>query len=209
VSVNPFGVSLPPARPEQEEENLLFFAGNYTHAPNVDAALWLGQEIMPRLRAVRPGVRLALAGIYPPPAVKSLAGPDIAVLGPIPQIEPWLARAALVVAPLRIGGGMRMKVLQAMAMGKVVLTTMRGAEGLAMAGQTPPLLVADDTEALVAAAAALLADPQRRWALGREARTYVAQHFSPAAHLRRLESVYADLLARPRPAREEAPIAVA
>jgi glycosyltransferase involved in cell wall biosynthesis len=210
VSVNPFGVSLPAAaRAEREDENLLFFVGNYTHAPNVDAALWLGHEIMPRLRQVRPGVRLALAGIYPPPAVLSLACADIAVLGPVAEIEPWLEQAALILAPLRIGGGMRMKVLQAMAMGKAVLTTARGAEGLALEGQAPPLALADDTDGIVAAAAALLAAPQQRRALGQQARAHVAQHFSPAAHLRRLESVYAELLARPRQVRKEMPVAAA
>ena len=201
VRVNPFSVSLPAAaRPEHEEADLLFFAGNYTHAPNVDAALWLGREIMPRLRAARPGVRLALAGIYPPPAVTELAAPDLLVLGPAPAIEPWLERAALVIAPLRIGGGMRMKVLQAMAMGKAVLTTGRGAEGLAVAGQLPPLVVAEDTASMAAAAAALLADPQQRWLLGRQARAYVMEHFSPAAHVHRLEAVYDELLADAQPA---------
>jgi glycosyltransferase involved in cell wall biosynthesis len=207
VRVNPFSVSLPPAaQPEREEAGLLFFAGNYTHAPNVDAALWLGREIMPRLRTMHPGARLALAGVHPPPAVMELACADIDVLGPVPEIEPWLQRAALVVAPLRIGGGMRMKVLQAMATGKAVVTTGRGAEGLAVAGQQPPLLVADDTEGIVAGAAALLADPPARRLLGRQARTHVAEHFSPAAHVRRLEAVYGELLALPQGAAERAAV---
>jgi glycosyltransferase involved in cell wall biosynthesis len=121
----------------------------------------------------------------------------------VPEIEPWLERAALVLAPLRIGGGMRMKVLQAMAMGKAVVTTSRGAAGLAAGGQAPPLAVADDVEGMVAAAAALLADPAGRQALGRQARAHVTQHFSPQAHVRRLESIYARLLAPQRRQPEE------
>ena len=144
VSVNPFGVVAPPAAdPAHEEEGQLIFVGNYTHAPNVDAALWLGREIMPRLRQLRPGVRLNIVGIYPPEEVLALGGPDIVVTGPVPEIEPWLERAAVVLAPLRIGGGMRMKVLHSMAMGKAVVTTPRGAEGLEIDGQHPPLMVAD------------------------------------------------------------------
>jgi polysaccharide biosynthesis protein PslH len=199
VSVNPFGVMAPPAAdPAREDEEQILFVGNYTHAPNVDAALWLGQEIMPRLRRLQPGVQLKVVGIYPPDEVLALGGSDIVVTGPVPQIEPWLERAAVVVAPLRIGGGMRMKVLHAMAMGKAVVTTPRGAEGLEIDGHHPPLVVAADADALAAAVAALLADAAQRRRLGADARAFVLEHFSPDAHVRRLENVYAGLLAGQR-----------
>jgi len=75
VSVNPFGVALPPLDPQiPEDGDSLLFVGNYTHAPNVDAALWLGGEILPRLRAQRPDACLTLVGIFPPAAVRALAG---------------------------------------------------------------------------------------------------------------------------------------
>ncbi len=198
VSVNPFGVMAPPAAdPAREQEGETIFVGNYTHAPNVDAALWLGREIMPRLRRLRPGVQLNVVGIYPPDEVLALGGPDIVVTGPVPQIEPWIERAAVVLAPLRIGGGMRMKVLHTMAMGKAVVTTPRGAEGLEIGGHHPPLVVAEDADALASAVAALLADAERRRRLGAEARAFVLEHFSPDAHVRRLEATYAALLASP------------
>ena len=127
VRVNPFGIEIPaPLDTAVQEQNTLLFVGNFTHAPNVDAAVWLGKEIMPLLREQCPGIRLWLIGIYPPPEVKALACNDIEVTGPVPEIEPYFARAALVVAPVRIGGGMRMKVLQAMALGKAIVTTSRG-----------------------------------------------------------------------------------
>lgn len=196
VSVNPFGVMPPPAAdPMREEDGQLIFVGNYTHAPNVDAALWLGNEIMPRLRQLRPGVRLNIVGIYPPEEVLALSGPDIVVTGPVPEIEPWIEQASIVLAPLRIGGGMRMKVLHSMAMGKAVVTTPRGAEGLEIEGQRTPLVVAEDTDAVVAAVAALLAEGERRHQLGAEARKFVLEHFSPEAYVRRLEGLYTGLLA--------------
>ncbi len=150
---------------------------------------------MPRLRQLRPGVRLNIVGIYPPAEVLALGGPDIVVTGPVPEIEPWLERAAVVLAPLRIGGGMRMKVLHAMAMGKAVVTTPRGAEGLEIDGQHPPLVVAEDADAVATAVAALLADAEQRRRLGADAREFVLEHFSPEAHVRRLEGIYAGLLA--------------
>ena len=195
VRVNPFSVELGAAAdPGREEHGALLFVGNFTHAPNVDAALWLGREIMPLLRARSPGVRLTIVGICPPEAVRALACDDIVVTGPVPEIEPFVERAAVVLAPLRIGGGMRMKVLHSMGLGKAVVTTLRGAEGLAVDGRRPPLALAEDAEGIAGAAAALLAADDERRALGRAARAFVAEHHSPSAYVRRLEALYAELL---------------
>jgi glycosyltransferase involved in cell wall biosynthesis len=196
VRVNPFGIALPmQSDPNIEQSNTVVFVGNFTHAPNVDAALWLGHEIMPRLRELCPGVCLSLVGIYPPPNVMALGCSDIVVTGPVPKIEPVLAQAAVVSAPLRIGGGMRMKVLYAMAMGKAVVTTSRGADGLAIGNQLPPLVVAESTEETTQAIAALLKSDERRRAIGQRARAFVAENFSAAAYVQRLETIWADLQA--------------
>jgi glycosyltransferase involved in cell wall biosynthesis len=194
VRVNPFGIEIPAAAdPSREENGAVAFAGGFSHQPNVDAALWLGNEIIPLLRARCPGIRLFLVGSYPPEPVQALACTDIIVTGRVPEIEPFLERAAVILAPLRIGGGMRMKVLQGMALGKAVVTTPLGAEGLAIAGCQPPLVVAEDAKEIASAAAALLASPEARRSLGRRARTFVAEHYSPLAYARRLEAIYAEL----------------
>lgn len=191
VHVNPFGIDLPaPADFKREEKGTLLFVGNFTHAPNVDAALWLGHEIMPLLRTRCPGVRLTLIGIYPPRAIQALTCADIHLAGPVPEIEPYLEQTAVVLAPLRIGGGMRMKVLQAMAAGKSVVTTSRGADGLTMNGQLPPLTIAESAEELACATATLLADDNARQEMGRRARAFVAEHYSAQAYAQRLEAIY-------------------
>jgi glycosyltransferase involved in cell wall biosynthesis len=201
VQVNPFGVELPEAgEPGLQETGHLLFVGNFTHPPNVDAALWLGREIMPRLRARRPDAHLTIVGIFPPPAVLALGGEGVAVLGPVPDIAPYFKRAAVCVAPVRIGGGMRAKVLQAMAYGKPVVTTPRGAEGLAVDGSPLPLVTAEDGPGLAGAIADLLAEPARARALGQSARAYVAEHCSPAAYAQRLERLYAGLVPQPEAA---------
>jgi glycosyltransferase involved in cell wall biosynthesis len=199
VRVNPFGISLPklPA-PEQEEPGSLLFVGNFTHEPNVDAAVWLGKEIMPLIRERYPGVRLTLVGIYPPPAVRALASEDIQVTGQVPEIEPYFGRAALVVAPVRIGGGMRMKVLQAMAMGKAVVTTSRGADGLAIDGCLPPLVISDNAEGFAHEVAELLANDEARREFGSRARAHVTAHFSAQSYASRLEAIYAEMQAERR-----------
>jgi polysaccharide biosynthesis protein PslH len=194
VSVNPFGIVLPePTRQERENPMRLLFVGNYTHPPNVDAALWLGKEIMPRLLVLCPEVRLILVGIYPPPEILQLESDSIQVTGPVEDILPFMEEAAVVLAPVRIGGGMRMKVLHAMAMGKAVITTPRGAEGLDIWGKTPPIVIANHAEEFAQEAAFLLNNAGDRYALGKAARTFVAEHFSPQAYARRIEETYAHL----------------
>jgi len=195
VRVNPFGIVLPAvAEAAEQKENTILFVGNYTHPPNVDAALWLGQEIMPLLRKLHPGVSLTLVGIYPPKEVLALAGDDIYVTGPVADIEPLLKHASVVVAPVRIGGGMRMKVLQAMAMGKAVVTTSRGTDGFVMNGSQPPLVVADDAEKFAKTIADLLCNRMKRIDLGMRAREFVQINFSAQAYARRIEAIYAEML---------------
>lgn len=190
VRVNPFGIDLPDElEPAPAASRELAFVGNFTHPPNVDAAVWLGSEIMPRLRAQGAQAHLTLIGPAPPAAVTGLACEDIRVWGPVADPRPLLAGAAVVLAPVRIGGGMRMKVLEAMALGKAVVTTARGADGLQRNGELP-LVVADDAEGIAAATAHLLADAQARLELGGRARRFAAEHFSPEAYARRLEQVY-------------------
>jgi glycosyltransferase involved in cell wall biosynthesis len=190
IHVNPFGIALPPPAETSVEPETVVFLGNYTHPPNVEAALWLGRAIMPRLRRLRPGVRLALAGAYAPAEVQALASTDISVLGYVSDAEALLRRSAVVMAPVRIGGGMRMKVLHAMALGKAVVTTPRGTDGLATAERVPPLAVADDEESMARLTAQLLADAGAREKLGAAARRYVEEHHSPQAYARRLEALY-------------------
>lgn len=196
VRINPFSIELP-ARPDAalQEAGTLLFTGNFTHPPNIDGAIWLGQEIMPLLRRRYPGVRLVIAGSHPPQEVQNLESEDITVTGYVEKIEPYFARAAMVLAPLRIGGGQRMKVLEGLALGKAVVTTPRGAEGLALTTeQTPPLLIAATAEEFVEVTVRMLEDSQARQALGDQARAFVEQNFSPAAYARRLEEIYAQLV---------------
>ena len=195
LRINPFGLPLPPLPdPAREEPLTLVFTGGFTHRPNVDGALWVGRELMPALRERCPGVRLMLVGSYPTHDVQALAGADIEVTGRVPAVEPYLERAAVILAPVRIGGGMRMKVLQGMALGKAVVTTPLGAEGLGQMNVPPPLALAEDAAELVAATAGLLADPAARRRLGAQARAFVAEHFSADAFARRTEAVYAELV---------------
>ncbi len=193
VRVSPFGLTLPPlADPARVEGDSLLFVGNFSHQPNRDAARWLANEIMPALLAGCPTARLRIVGAGPPPEVRALAGGAVEVIADAPSVEPHLAAAAVVLAPVRTGGGMRMKVLEALARGKAVVTTSRGAEGYTELDPTPPLVIADDAAGIAAAAAALLTDPNGRRELGRRAAEFARAHYSPAAWALRLEQVYGE-----------------
>jgi glycosyltransferase involved in cell wall biosynthesis len=193
LRVSPFGVTLPSrSDPTREQPHTVLFVGNFTHQPNRDAASWLASEIMPAVRAIEPPAQLRIVGSSPPPEVLALAGAGVEVIADAPAIEPHIDSAAVVVAPVRTGGGMRMKVLQALAAGKAVVTTGRGAEGFDCFEASPPLEIADGSAEFAAVTAALLADPARREALRERARAFAERHYSPAAWAARLEAIYAE-----------------
>lgn len=196
IRVNPYGIELPPAAdPDREKPGTLLFTGTFAHLPNREAARWLAREIMPIVRAAQPDVSLRIAGKSPPREVLDLAGPNIEVLADPPSMTSHLEEAAVVVAPVRSGGGMRFKVLEAMALGKALVTTDLGAEGFDRFGPRLPLLVADDADGIAAAIASLLADDGRRRELGQRARCFVDRHHNPRAWAARLEDVHSEALA--------------
>jgi glycosyltransferase involved in cell wall biosynthesis len=122
--------------------------------------------------------------------VRQLAGPHVEVIADAPSVRPHLETACVVLAPVRTGGGMRMKILYALASGKPVVTTSRGAEGYSGPRRIAPLAVADDAESIATLTAELLGDRHRRRALGEWGRAFALEHHSPAAWATRLENVY-------------------
>jgi polysaccharide biosynthesis protein PslH len=191
VRVNPYGIVLPTALdPAREQPGTILFSGTFAHLPNRDAARWLAREIMPAVRSAHPGAKLRLIGSAPPAEVRDLAAADVEVIADVPSMEPYLEAASLVVAPVRSGGGMRMKVLEAMARQKAVVTTPLGAEGFTEFEPEPPLALAEDATGLAAACASLLADGAARHSLARRAREFAERHHSPKAWAARLEAVY-------------------
>lgn len=206
LRINPFGVD-PPASldPGSEDEDSVLFVGGFAHAPNVDAALWLAREIMPLVWQDAPGAHLWLVGSNPPEEVRALSGEQVTVTGRVPEIEPYLRRAAVVVAPLRQGGGMRLKVLQAMSARKAVVTTPLGAEGIAE-DISSPLVIASSAQELAHRTVELLSNQSMRAELGARAREFTLIRYSWESYLERLEETYAEALsAHPRPARSLAP----
>lgn len=111
-------------RPATTEETGCVFVGALDYRPNVDAACWFSKEIWPRIRARFPAACLRLVGRQPVPEVRRLAElPGVEVVGQVADVRPYVANAAVVVAPLRIARGLQNKVLEGMAMSKPVVAS--------------------------------------------------------------------------------------
>lgn len=185
--VNPFGITLPTVcDPAKEQDGEILYIADFSQPTNVDAAQWLAREILPVVVQHRPSAHLTLIGANAPHDVRRLAGERVTFLGRVDDPRRWFEQAAVVAAPVRVGGGMKMKVLESLALGKAVVTTSFGVEGLTGA----PLVYGDDLATSVRKITELLADDDRRRDLGRRARRHVEQHFSPQAHVLRLEGTY-------------------
>ena len=202
VTVVPNGVDTVFFHPRPDDEAAqtarLVFTGMMAYYPNQDGATWLADQIWPAVRAAVPAAELFIVGVEPPPAVQALARPGtgITVTGAVPDVRPFVWDAALSVVPLRIGGGTRLKIVEALAMGKAVVSTPLGCEGLQVEpGRT--LEVAESAPDFAAACVALLRDPARRAALGRAGRALVQEHYDWTAVTRPMLDLWARLIAVP------------
>ncbi len=186
---------------EDQGSERLVFSGKMDYRPNVDAALWFAGAILPRIRAARPGVTFTVVGQQPDARLHRLDGRGgVRVTGAVPDTRPYIAEAGVYVAPLRMGGGTRFKLLEAMALGRPIVSTRLGAEGFAVQSGREVQL-ADDAASFARAVLDLLADPQRRATLGAAGRAFVQAEYDWAAIVPRLEELYAALgAAAPTPA---------
>jgi glycosyltransferase involved in cell wall biosynthesis len=190
----PLAVDVPeqPLSPGGADPPTILFVGAFAHHPNVDSALWLGREVFPRVLERVPDARLEIVGHEPSAEVRALAAGPISVHGSVPDVTPYLDRAAVVVAPIRFGGSMRMKVLEPLAAGKAVVATPRAAEGVeATPGEH--FILASDEDELVEALAGLLLDRERRIALGSSARRWAEKNLGWGKGVEAFERLY-DLL---------------
>jgi sugar transferase (PEP-CTERM/EpsH1 system associated) len=197
VTVVPNGVDTLTYRPEfaglepRMPEEALVFTGTMDFRPNVDAVLWFARQVLPRVRAERPGVHFFVVGQRPHRRLDSLqSDPAITLTGWVKDPRPYIAQAAVYVAPLRIGGGTRLKLLEAMAMGKPVVATSLGAEGYPVTDGRE-LLLADTPEDFATTVLALLRASEWRAELGQAGRRFVEQWYDWQAIVPRLEAVYA------------------
>lgn len=176
----PTGVDVSYFAPTEAAEtpDCLVYVGSMDWQPNEDAVLHFIDTILPRIRREIPSVTLTVVGRNPGERLRQFAArAGVRVTGTVQDIRPFVADAAVVVVPLRVGGGTRLKIFEALAMGKAVVSTAIGAEGLPLADGTH-FARADEAADFAAAVVALLRDPARRRRLGMAGRRLVEERYS-------------------------------
>lgn len=171
------------------DPNLVLFFGALNYFPNLDGISEFVKHAWPRILALNPRARLELIGPGAPPAIRALASDSICVRGVVEDIGPHLERAAVVIAPLRSGGGTRLKIIEALAKGKAVVATRLAAEGLSFLDERH-LLIADGPAAFGDAVLRALRDPALRARLGAEGRAQVEREYDWSRVVSALEGLY-------------------
>jgi glycosyltransferase involved in cell wall biosynthesis len=183
-----------PANDGDVLQHSIFFSGNMSYPPNVDAVAYFSSEVYPTIKRRLSRATFNIIGAHPAPEVCQLARDGIIVTGYLADIRPSLRNAGVVVAPLRLGGGTRLKILEALAMGKPVVSTTIGCEGLNVR-HGEHLLIADDAADFAESVVRLMQDRDLCAFLGRNGRRLVENEYSYASSAGQLADVY-DLAVR-------------
>ena len=167
----------PSGRIKSQPENLVF-TGSMDWLPNEDAIHYFTEQIMPRIKQAVPGVTLTVVGRNPYPGLVELSkrDPSVVVTGRVEDVRPFMEEAAVYIVPLRIGGGTRLKIYEAMAMEKAIVSTSIGAEGLPVENGKE-ILLADTPESFAGAVVSLIRQESLATALGKQAAAKVRQKF--------------------------------
>ncbi len=184
-----------PDDPPSDGCTVLFF-GTFNYFPNRDGILFFLREVWPKLSVSHPRARLKIVGADPPPEVLAFRGPRVDLAGQVEDLRPHLAQAAVAIAPLLVGGGTRLKIVEAMAMAKPVVSTKLGAEGITATPERE-ILLADEPEAFAATIGRVLDDGGLRARIGDAARLLVEARFSWDVAADHLEGLFQEVLGAP------------
>ena len=172
----------------------IVFVGRMDYHANVEGVRWFCRHVWPRIRADRPGALFQIVGGYPVPEISRLAHADeIEVTGFVTDVRPYVKHASVVVVPLRVGGGTRLKILEALAMSKPLVSTTVGAEGIE-AVPDRDLVIADRPEEFADEVVSLLSQTERRQALGAAGYRLVHNQYNWERIVKDLEKIYVQCL---------------
>ncbi len=164
--------------PVREISHHITFTGSMDYFPNIDAVLFFARRCWPIIQEQLPDATWQIVGKNPPAEIQRLSAlPGITVTGTVPEVQPYLAVSSVVIAPLQIGSGTRLKILEALAMQKAVVTTSVGCEGLAVENEKH-LLIANRPEEFAQAVVTLLQNAEWRTKLGNAGRALVEAEYS-------------------------------
>jgi glycosyltransferase involved in cell wall biosynthesis len=176
--------------PGDPHSRQIVFTGSMDWLPNEDAILYLSESILPKIRVQEPGAAVWVVGRSPSQKLRDVGAKKVGihVTGTVEDVRPYIAESQVYIVPLRIGGGTRIKIFEAMSMGKAVVSTSVGAEGLPVE-HTKNIILADSPEEFASQVVRLLRDQRAREAIGRAARKLVEENYSWASVARSFEGV--------------------
>lgn len=192
IDVVPNGIDVDAFAPDSSvaSDGSIVFVGTMDYHANVTGAVHFVREILPLIQRSQPNVHLYIVGKAPTEEVRALASDFVHVTGGVPDVRPYVHRAAVSVVPLLVGGGTRLKILESMAMGKAIVSTTIGCEGIdARDGDT--IRFADTPEQFARTVVELLASPEARVGLGTRARAFVEANYRWSAILSRVAEAIA------------------
>lgn len=189
IAIIPNGVDTAFFKPREATKDFeLVFTGNMSYPPNVDAAVFLAEEVLPIVQQSRPDVRLLISGANPAPRVRKLDGKGVTISGWVEDIRSSYARADIFVAPMLIGTGLQNKLLEAMAMGLPCITTPLANNAL-QAKPDIEIVIADTAESCAKAVVELLDQPAKRAELATAGNAFAVRNFNWEAKTRALEQL--------------------
>ncbi len=197
MAVVPNGVDVDYFAPMEigADKDYVVFEGNMDFAPNIDTARRLALEILPLLSKHAPNVRIGLVGRDPAPEVRQLASSRVEVTGTVDDVRPYLAKASVFACPMKLGSGIKNKILQAWAMGRPVVATSTSLGGLsALDGVN--ILVRDTPKAFAAAVANVISDPELAKSIGAAGRATAVREYSWQQRAKQLDSLLKAVVSR-------------
>ncbi len=196
IEIIPNGVDVTHYQPDfaAEAPAHLIYIGSMDWYPNEDAVAFFADEVFSRIQEKVPDVAFSIVGGNPSGRVQKLAERDgVVVTGRVPEIKPYFAEATVFVVPLRIGSGTRLKILEALAMGKAIVSTSVGAEGLDLKNGEE-IFIADEPEAFADAVTRLLTDTELRRKIGKNGRARVERDYDWRSIGEKLHTLYNQIL---------------
>lgn len=175
------------------DPNTLVMTGLMRTRPNIDAAVFFVKHILPGILAHRPNVKMYVVGGDPPEEVTRLASDHVIVTGGVPDVRPYVGNASVVVVPLRMGGGTRLKVVEGLSMKKPMVSTALGCEGIDVKHEEH-LLIADEPAAFAGAVLRLMDEPTLGATLAQNGHALVLRRYRWESVTKQLEALYADLV---------------
>lgn len=196
VEIIPNGVDLNKFSPvgHQTDTPTLLFTGNYAYGPNLDAALCLVEDIFPIVKRAIPEAQLLVVGTNPPERLRNVDAPGVHVTGRVPDLRPYFEDAMVYLSPLRLGAGIKNKILEALAMQTAVVATPLSCDGINVSDGVEVLL-ADTPAALAKAAIRLLQDSSLRHSLAHNGRKLVETRYSWQQVANAYENLYYAVIA--------------